>query len=66
MIGGIVETPEIIDYRAACNIPADIELIRPDPITQAFVRVIDKDIRCRFAIDFASSERARGAVRTRQ
>jgi uncharacterized zinc-type alcohol dehydrogenase-like protein len=32
MIGGIAETQEVIDYCAARNIKADIELIRPDQI----------------------------------
>ena len=30
MIGGIAETQEVIDYCAARNIKADIELVRPD------------------------------------
>lgn len=58
MIGGIAETQEVINYCAARKITADIELIRPDQITQAFERVINKDVRYRFVIDFASSKRA--------
>lgn len=54
MIGGIAETQEVIDYCAARNIKADIELIRPEQINQAYDRVVNKDVRYRFVIDFAS------------
>jgi uncharacterized zinc-type alcohol dehydrogenase-like protein len=55
VIGGIAETQEVIDFCAARNIKADIEVIRPDQINQAFDRVVSKDVRYRFVIDFASS-----------
>lgn len=58
MIGGIAETQEVIDYCAARNITADIELIRPEQIAQAYERVVNKDVRYRFVIDFASSRQA--------
>lgn len=58
MIGGIAETQEVIDYCAARNITADVELIRPDQISQAFERVVSKDARYRFVIDFASAKQA--------
>lgn len=51
MIGGIAETQEVVDYCAARNITADIELIRPDQIDQAYARIMAKDIRYRFVID---------------
>jgi uncharacterized zinc-type alcohol dehydrogenase-like protein len=57
VIGGIAETQEVIDYCAARNIKADIELIRPDQINRAFERVVNKDIRFRFVIDFASAKK---------
>jgi uncharacterized zinc-type alcohol dehydrogenase-like protein len=50
MIGGIAETREVVDYRAARNIGADIEVIRPDQINAAYERVTDKDILYRFVI----------------
>lgn len=56
MIGGIAETQEVIDYCAARNIKADIELIRPNQINEAFKRVVNKDVRYRFVIDLASSK----------
>ncbi len=58
VIGGIAETQEVIDYCAARNISADIELIRPDQINQAFDRIVGKDVRYRFVIDFASGKSA--------
>ena len=54
MIGGIAETQEIIDYCAARNIKADIELIRPEDINRAYERVVNKNVRYRFVIDMAS------------
>jgi hypothetical protein len=56
VIGGIAETQEVIDYCAARNIKADIELIGPNQINQAYDRVVNKDVRYRFVIDFASSK----------
>jgi len=58
MIGGIAETQEVIDYCAARHIEADIELIKPDEIDRAYERVIAKDVRYRFVIDFASGKSA--------
>lgn len=58
MIGGIAETQEVVDYCAARNIKADIELIRPDQINAAFDRVKNKDVRYRFVIDMASLKAA--------
>jgi len=51
MIGGIAETQEVIDYCAARNIKADIELVRADQINEAFERVVRKEVRYRFVID---------------
>jgi uncharacterized zinc-type alcohol dehydrogenase-like protein len=54
VVGGIAETQEVVDYCAARNIKADIELIRPDQINQAYDRVVNKDVRYRFVVDFAA------------
>lgn len=54
MIGGIAETQEVIDYCAARNIKADVELIRAEDINRAYERVVNKDVRYRFVIDMAS------------
>jgi len=56
MIGGIAETQAVIDYCAARDIKADIELVRADQINQAYERVVKKDVRYRFVIDMASLE----------
>jgi uncharacterized zinc-type alcohol dehydrogenase-like protein len=58
MIGGIAETQEVIDYCAARNIKADIEIVRPDEINRAYERVVNKDVRYRFVIDMASLKAA--------
>jgi uncharacterized zinc-type alcohol dehydrogenase-like protein len=54
MIGGIAETQEVIDYCAARNIKADIELIRIQDINRVYERVVNKDVRYRFVIDMKS------------
>lgn len=58
MIGGIAETQEVIDFCTARNIKADIELIQPAQINEAFERVVGKDVRYRFVIDFSSTRNA--------
>jgi alcohol dehydrogenase (NADP+) len=55
MIGGIAETQEMIDFCAARNIVADVEVIAPSEINQAFDRVVNKDVRYRFVIDMAKA-----------
>jgi uncharacterized zinc-type alcohol dehydrogenase-like protein len=42
VVGGIAETQQLIDYCAARNIKADIELIRPDEINRAYERAVTK------------------------
>lgn len=58
VIGGIAETQEVIDYCAARNIKADIELIRPDQIDEAYSRVMNKSVRYRFVIDMTNKHAA--------
>ncbi|MDX3924724.1 MAG: NAD(P)-dependent alcohol dehydrogenase [Shinella sp.] len=55
MIGGIAETQEVVDYCVARNITADVEIIRPDQIDEAYSRVVGKDVRYRFVIDMAAA-----------
>jgi uncharacterized zinc-type alcohol dehydrogenase-like protein len=55
MIGGIAETQEMLDYSAEHNILPNIELIKIEDINQAFDRIVSKDIRYRFVIDFSAS-----------
>ena len=54
MIGGIAETQEVIDYCAARNIKADVQIVRPEEINRAYEQVVNKDVRYRFVIDMAS------------
>lgn len=55
MIGGIAETQEVVDFCAARSITADVELIRPDQINEAYARVKGKDVKFRFVIDMAAA-----------
>lgn len=54
LIGGIKETQAMLDYCAAHDIVADIELISIDNINVAYDRVMNKDVKYRFVIDMAS------------
>jgi alcohol dehydrogenase (NADP+) len=51
LIGGIPETQEMLDYCAAKNITADIELISMKEINGAYVRMEKSDVKYRFVID---------------
>ncbi len=53
-IGGLPETQEMLDFCAAHNITADIELIRMDQINEAYERMLKSDVKYRFVIDMAS------------
>jgi alcohol dehydrogenase (NADP+) len=54
MIGGTVETQEMLDYCAEKNIVADYELIAMQDINQAYERMLKNDVKYRFVIDMAS------------
>jgi uncharacterized zinc-type alcohol dehydrogenase-like protein len=49
--GGLPETQEMIDFCAAHNIRAEVEVIDADHIDAAFERLIVGDVRYRFVID---------------
>lgn len=51
LIGGISETQEMLDYCAAKNILADVEVIPMVKINEAFDRMVKGDVRFRFVID---------------
>jgi len=53
-IGGMPETQELVDYCCANAIRPQIELIRPEQITDAYLRVENKEVRYRFVIDLAA------------
>jgi uncharacterized zinc-type alcohol dehydrogenase-like protein len=50
-IGGIAETQEMLDYCAAHNIVADVEVIAISQINEAYQRMLKGDVRYRFVID---------------
>ncbi|HEX7341031.1 MAG TPA: NAD(P)-dependent alcohol dehydrogenase [Rhodanobacteraceae bacterium] len=54
MIGGIRETQEMLDFCAAHDVAADVEVIRADEINTAYERMLKGDVRYRFVIDTAS------------
>lgn len=54
MIGGIPETQEMLDFCAEHGIAAEVEVIEPDYINEAYERVIGSDVRYRFVIDTGS------------
>ena len=53
-IGGIRETQEMLDFCAAHNITADVELIPARQINEAYERLLKSDVKYRFVIDVAS------------
>ena len=54
MIGGTVETQEMLDFCAEKNIVADIEIISMQKINEAYERLLKSDVKYRFVIDMAS------------
>nr|WP_321462484.1 NAD(P)-dependent alcohol dehydrogenase [uncultured Cohaesibacter sp.] len=55
MIGGMAETQELVNYCASHNIQPDVEIIKPEQISEAISRVIDKDVKFRFVIDMRTA-----------
>jgi uncharacterized zinc-type alcohol dehydrogenase-like protein len=54
LIGGLQETQEMLDYCAANNITADVEVIAMHDINAAYDRMLKNDVKYRFVIDMAS------------
>lgn len=52
-IGGIAETEEMMQFSAEHNIFADVELVQPDQVTEAFERLEKGDVKYRFVIDMS-------------
>lgn len=50
-VGGTRETREMLDFCAAHGIVADVEVIRPAQIPEAFARLERGDVRYRFVLD---------------
>ncbi len=53
-IGGIAETQEMLDFCAAKNIAAEVEIIPIQKINEACERMLKSDVKYRFSIDMAS------------
>jgi uncharacterized zinc-type alcohol dehydrogenase-like protein len=51
LIGGILETQEMLDFCAKHGITPEIELITPDQVNVAYERVTKSDVRYRFVMD---------------
>ena len=51
MIGGTIETQQMLDYCAEKNIVSDVEVIPIQQINEAYERMIRNDVRYRFVID---------------
>lgn len=51
LIGGIAETQEMLDFCGQHGITADVELIAPAEINEAYERMLRSDVKYRFVID---------------
>ena len=54
LIGGIVETQEMLDFCGKHNIVSEIEVIKIQEINEAYERMLKSDVRYRFVIDMGS------------
>ena len=58
LIGGIRETQEMLDFCAAHEVAAEVEVIPIQRINEAFDRVVRSDVRYRFVIDMDSLKKS--------
>jgi len=54
LIGGIAETPEMLNFCAEHKIVSDVEVIPIQKINEAYERMLKSDVKYRFSIDMAS------------
>jgi len=54
LMGGIVETQEVLDHCAERGITSDIEMIAMDQIDSACDRMLKSDVKYRFVIDIGT------------
>ena len=54
LIGGIAATREMVAFAHEHGVSAEIELIQPEGINDAWTRLEEGDVRYRFVIDLAS------------
>lgn len=55
LIGGMPETQEMLDFCAEHNVTAEVEVISPDRIAEAYDRTVKADVRYRFVIDMKNA-----------
>jgi uncharacterized zinc-type alcohol dehydrogenase-like protein len=58
LIGGILETQEMLDFCGARNITSDVEVIPIQKVNEAYERLVRSDVKYRFSIDMASLKSA--------
>jgi alcohol dehydrogenase (NADP+) len=58
LIGGIRETQEMLDFCAAHQVAADVEVIPIQQLNQAYERLLRSEVRYRFVIDIATLKAA--------
>jgi uncharacterized zinc-type alcohol dehydrogenase-like protein len=54
LIGGTVETQQMLDFCGQHGIVSNIETIKMDQINDAYERMLKSDVKYRFVIDMAS------------
>jgi alcohol dehydrogenase (NADP+) len=54
LIGGTVETQEMLDFCGKQNITSDVEVIPIQKVNEAYERLLKADVKYRFSIDMAS------------
>ncbi|MGB6974529.1 MAG: NAD(P)-dependent alcohol dehydrogenase [Terracidiphilus sp.] len=54
MIGGMVETQQMLDYCGQHNITSDVEVIPIGKVNEAFERLLRQDVKYRFVIDMST------------
>jgi uncharacterized zinc-type alcohol dehydrogenase-like protein len=54
LIGGILETQQMLDFCARQNVASDVEVIPIQKINEAYERMLKNDVRYRFVIDIGS------------
>jgi uncharacterized zinc-type alcohol dehydrogenase-like protein len=54
MIGGMVETQEMLEYCGQHDIVSEVEIIPIGQINEAFERMLKQDVKYRFVIDMGT------------
>ncbi len=54
LIGGTIETQEVLDFCAKHKIAPEVQLIPIQDINEAFEKIIEEDVRFRYVIDMAT------------